>query len=334
MMKNICAALVFIALSSRGILAQEKIILRELESIDLIELMEQNRIHVRRVQSVDFDGENNLYVLDDVSGSVISLNLNTGALVRKISSKGQGPAELMMPSVIRVIDKKIFVLSEGHGAVKIFSVDGDYLGGFKTKNIPRWMEVDDEENIYIAETDSEANPVISVYDPDGKEVKTAITFKLDKKVLEDKAQYFMHSMMKFRLDAQGNIILLAFLLRELRKFTSDGSPLWDRKIENSVIEPFLKNEGVRNDRGRPLFRGIVFSFDIDQQGNIVVGHSGGGCVYNAKGDLTCLLEIQSTEQREIPPPLYIVKIFGENILATYHDGTTHIFKYKLNGNQN
>jgi hypothetical protein len=293
--------------------------------------MEKNQIECKRIQSIDVDENQNLYILDDESATVIRYDLKTGAFVKKISSWGQGAAELMMPSVIRVINKKVFMLSEGYNGVKIFSADGDYLGGFKTARTPRWMDVANNENIYIAETDHEANPIISVYDLKGRKIRTAATFPLRGEILDNKASFFMHAVFKFRLDPGGNIIVLFDMLRDLKKISPGGEILWERTIENSLIKPFLQNEGVRYEEGHPVIRSTVYSLEVDREGNVIIGHVGGGCIYNPKGELIDLLEIESTEKREIPPPLCLIKIFGEKIIGVYPDGSAYIFDYKLNG---
>jgi len=316
-----------------GLLSQQKLILRESEGIDIIKMMEDHQLFITRIQDMDLDDNGNLCLLDDRSGNVVRMDLKTGLLVNKISSLGQGPAELMMPSVVRVRNEKLFVLSEGHNAIKIFSIAGDFLSGFRTEGVPRWMDVDKNENIYVAEADQRSNPVISVYDAYGKKNRIAMTFQLKREILEDKGELVKRQFFKFKLDSEGNIIILFDLLRRLQKASPEGTLLWEKEIENSVLRPFLKSEGTTYDsRGRPKITYLVNSFDLDQENNIVIGHVGGGCIYNQKGDLIGVLEVQTIEHSENPPGLTRLKIIGDKLLGIYADGTTILFPYKLNKN--
>jgi hypothetical protein len=313
-----------------GLLSQQRLILKESEGIDIIKLMEDHQLFITRIQDMDVDDDGNLCILDDRSGNVVRMDLKTGLLVNKISSLGQGPAELMMPSVARVRNNKLFVVSGGYHGIKIFSISGDFLGGFKTNAVPRWMDVDKNENIYVAEADQKSNPVISVYDAQGKKIRTAMTFQLKKEILEDKAEFVKRQFFKFKLDSEGNIIILFELLRRLKKANPEGTLLWEQEIENSVLKPFLKNEGTRyDDQGRPRIKYLVSNFDLDQENNIVIGHVGGGCIYNQKGDLISILEVQTIERKN-PPGLRLLKIIGDKLLGIYADGTAFLFPYKLN----
>ena len=315
------------------LLSQEKIFLRESEGIDIIKLMEDHQLFITRIQDMDVDDNGNLCILDDRSGNVVRMDLKTGLLVNKISSLGQGPAELMRPSVVRVRNDKLFVLSEGHMGIKIFSISGGFLSGFKTNSVPRWMDVDKNENIYVAEADERSNPVISVYDAQGKKIRTAMTFQLKNEVLQDRAEYTKRKFFKFKLDPEGNIIILFDALRRLIKASPDGTILWEKKIENSILKPFLKNEGTSYDnQGRPKISYLVANFDLDQENNIVIGHVGGGCIYNQKGDLIRVLEVQTIEHRNTSPGLTRLKIVGDKLLGIYADGTAILFPYKLNNN--
>jgi hypothetical protein len=66
----------------------------------------------------------------------------------------------------------------------------------------------------------------------------------------------------------------------------------------------------------------------------VIGHVGGGCIYNQKGDLMSVLEVQTIEPRKTPPGLAHLEIIGNKLLGIYTDGTAFLFPYKLNQNSN
>ncbi len=312
---------------------QEKLVLRESDGIDLMGMMERHQVFVTRIQDVDVDENGDLYVLDDRSGEVLRISLKTGSLVNKISSLGQGPTELMMPSVVRVQDKRIYALNVGSGSIKIFSVDGEYIGGIKTQGVPNWMDVDINGQVYVAESDRNSNPIIAVYNNDGKRRKTVVAFQLGDKILNNKEELFKRQSIMFRVDSRGNIVVLFKLLRELNRFDSTGALTWHQKIDNPTIRPFLKNEGIEYDnQGRPTISYLVNSFDLDREDNIIVGHVGGGCIYDQKGNLKCVLEVQTIEHRNSPPGLRYLRIVQDRLLGMYGGGNAFLFSYNSNPN--
>lgn len=328
-MKKICPLFSAILLSFIPLLPQERIILKESEATDLIRLLEDHQIFITRIQDMDIGDKDDLYILDDRSGNVVRMDLETGSLVNKISSLGQGPTELMMPSVVRVRNKKVFVLSEGHNGIRIFSNAGDFLGGFRTESIPRWMDVDENEYIYVAEADQRANPVISVYDAHGKKVRTAITFQFEGQALKDKAELVKRQSFTFRRDSAGNFVILFYLSRQIQKVNPNGALLWEKKIENSVLKPFLKNESTKyNERGQPTITYLVDNFDLKED-NIVIGHVGGGCVYNREGELIDVIEVQTIKPRDNPPGLTRPKVIGDRLVGIYSDGSAMLFPFKI-----
>ncbi|HSA94787.1 MAG TPA: hypothetical protein VLJ16_01965, partial [Acidobacteriota bacterium] len=258
---------VAVLLASNSLFPQEKMVFREKEASNITKLMENHLLFVSRIQDLDFDDDGNLYILDDREGNVVRVELATGALICKISSMGQGPAELMRPVALRIRNRKVFVANTG--SIKVFSLSGEFLIGFRTKSSPRWLDVDMSENIYVAEIDRGGNPIISVYDMRGELERTALKIQLTKETLENKGEYFKAQYFKFRLDHAGNIITLHHMLRDLKKFNPSGLLLWERKIENASIKPFFKYEGTKYDeQGRPTITSIVAGFDIDKENNI------------------------------------------------------------------
>lgn len=315
---------------SIGMGGQETRLLDESRAIDIVELMERNKIFVSRVQGVEFDNENSIFILDDASGNILRMDLGSGALIKKISSLGQGPSELMMPSVIRVLNSKIFVLCEGYKGVKIFSLDGDLIKSFKTNGVPRWMDVDSQENVYVAEAGLNFSVAINNYGVLGNRVKTVMVFPASDNE-KDKARLFMSQMLKFRLDSHGNVVALFYLKRELTKLRGDGNVIWTKTVDNAVLSPFIEKEKVNYDKsGRPIIRFSVTHLDIDQGDNIIIGHLGGGCIYSPDGKITSLLVVRSTDKKLTPPSMHIVKPIGDKLFVAYHDGAMFLFPFKSN----
>lgn len=313
-----------------AVFPQEKVILKESEATDISKMMESHQIFIANIRDICFDEFGSIYILDNRSGNVVRVELSTGALVNRISSLGQGPAELMAPVTVRVRNKKVFVLNGGNNGIKVFSVDGGYLGEFKIKSVPRCMDVDNNERIYVSETDQWSNPTITVYDIHGKKLFTLFTLQLTKEVLSDKGKLTKRILFDIKMDHEGNVIILHKMLRELRKVSPTGVLLWEKKIENSMLKPYSKNERTEtNAQGQTSGTFLVTSFDIDQENNIVIGHVGGGCVYSPKGELKSLIEVQPNAPNEKPPSIRMPRIYKDKIIILRIDGTASIFPYRL-----
>jgi len=312
--------------SSITLFPQERMVLKELGALDIAKLMEDHQIYVTRIQDLDFDEEGNVYILDDRSGNVTGVNLKTGSLINRISKMGQGPAELMRPMALRIRNKKVFILSGGF--IKIFSIRGEFLRGFRPESSPRGLDVDRDENIYVAGLDRKGNPIISVYDMLGNFTKTVLTLQLKKETLNNKAELSKNLFFFFRVDQEGNIIILHRDLRKLTKVSPSGALLWERKIENSLLEPFYKNEKTVYDKQGPIVSGIIAHFDIDQDNNIVIAHVGGGCIYSPKGELIYIIEVQLEDSNK-GLPIRVPRIFKDRLLAVFINSNAILFPYKF-----
>lgn len=326
-MKNRCGLMLIIFFSSITLFPQERMVLKELEALDITKLLEDHQIYIARILDLDFDEEGNVYFLDNRSGNVVEVNLKTGSLINRISSMGQGPAELMMPSALRIRNKKVFIISGGF--VKIFSTHGEFLRGFRPESSPRGLDVDKDENIYVAGLDRKGNPIISVYDLLGNLTKTVLTLQLNNETNNNKEELTKYLFFFFRLDQEGNIIIIHNLLRKITKVNPGGTLLWEKKIENSLLAPFYKNEGTVYDEQGPTVTGIVNKFDIDQDNNIVIAHVGGGCIYSPKGELIYIIEVQPEDLNEGPRTIKVPRIFKDGLLAVFTNSDAILFPYKF-----
>lgn len=78
---------------------------------------------IRRV--IDFDKENNMYVLDTYE-SVISVFNDKGEFVRAFGRAGQGPKDFDRPSALVIKNDKIFVF-EGFFELKVVDLKGEFI---------------------------------------------------------------------------------------------------------------------------------------------------------------------------------------------------------------
>ncbi len=320
-----------ILFSSIALFPQEKVVLREREALDITKLMEEHQIYVTRIQDLDFDEEGKVYILDNRSANVVVVDLKTGSLINRISAMGQGPTELMMPYALRIRNKKVFILSSGF--IKTFSVRGEFLRTFKPEIYPRELDVDRDENIYVSGIDRMGNPIISVYNALGNFIRIAFTLQLEKKTLENRGESYKNQSFYFRLDQEGNIIILHHKLRKLTKVSPSGGLLWEKKIENDLLKPFYKNEGtVYDEQGYPTVTGIINEFDIDRDNNIVIAHVGGGCIYSPRGELTYIMEVKFEEPHEGARTIRFPRIIKDRLLAVFTQSQAILFPYILSKN--
>lgn len=87
------------------------------------------------VSSVAFDAEENLYVLDRMSGRVMVYD-RTGRFIRQIARKGQGPGELIQPMQLIVPGDGTLVVSDlGRFGYSIFRTDGTFVRNVVTEGL-------------------------------------------------------------------------------------------------------------------------------------------------------------------------------------------------------
>lgn len=302
----------------------ETIVLKSENRVDFMEKMESNNLFLGRISDVDVDDENNFYFLQRKYCSILKVDSRTGKLIKTISSKGQGPQELMEPKALRVRNQKIFVADRGFGGVKIFnSTDGKLFKAFKTKHTEvNWLDVNQKNEIYVLEFSG--NPTISVYNMEGEKLRKAIDFPMKKK--NDLMDYWVNLRAKFILDSRDNVIVLFASINKIRKYNTDGGLLWEQYITNTLLED-VPWEAPRYDKNGALHcNEIAYELEIDQEDNIILGHLGGGAIYNKGGEIMRLLKYDWD--------MTIFKLFenGKKILILSGPGfRIHIDKFKIGG---
>jgi hypothetical protein len=117
-------------------------------------------------------------------------------------------------------------------------------------------------------------------------------------------------------------------VRKLTEVSPSGALLWERKIENSLLEPFYKNEKTVYDKQGPIHSGIIANFDIDQDNNIVIAHVGGGCIYSPKGELIKIIKVQLEDSNK-GLPIRVPRIFKDGLLAVFINSNAILFPYKF-----
>jgi DNA-binding beta-propeller fold protein YncE len=240
--------------------------------------MEENGVYVKSFHSLDFDGSY-IYIPDYRYGTIIKADIKTGKLVKTISSKGQGPAELERPECLVVKNGKIYVYNGGYGGIKIFDKEGEYINSFRTLSsispfiLSTIFDVNEKEEIFVAAHDFKDNKLVTIYDgKTGRKISSIISGNIPTNdVIE-----FKKSIYSIRVDKEDNIYLLYPLKNLIKKYNRKGELIWEKEVEDELIKSAPHN--------------YLYSFDVNENGFVFIAyHKGkGGCIIDKNGK-TCLL---------------------------------------------
>jgi len=114
---------------------KEFISMKKLYSIDItnLTLCNEGGIATNYDYYIDFDKNNNMYVLD-VSENTITVFNDRGKKVKTFGRTGQGPGEFSRSSALIINDEKIYVF-EALNYYKIVNLEGEYI----TKQYIPWI---------------------------------------------------------------------------------------------------------------------------------------------------------------------------------------------------
>jgi len=291
-MKKILMIFIFFILISFLFCDINEIVLDDSKSVDLISQLNENEVFFKFINGLDIDENNNIYFLDRHFATIFKINLLNKKLIKTISSKGQGPGELLCPCSMKIKDNKIYILDMGLGSVKIFGLKGICLKEFKCNFSCTFlyensiMDVSNTNEIYIKNIDKKTKTAISVYDNNGKKIRNII--KLGNKNEKDYKNWFFNTFFSFKIDRNDNIVLLFLKKGELKKYDKKGNLIWFRNIYDD-----LKNkEKIENKfKQKKTKKGFQFKFNLIFLGLfakddfILVSHKWGGIIYNKRGKL-------------------------------------------------
>lgn len=281
--------LVLVLMMIVGLFPEDTILLKKSESVDLLEKMEANDFFMKGILGVDVD-ETCIYFLDQAQGTVFRVDKNTAKLVNTIGSKGQGPAELQFGDAFRVINKMVFVADTGFSGIKIFTIDGKIIKEFKTYSLPKWIDVNRKNEIFVSGVSSEGYPNISVYNMEGKKVREFLKFPCKESW---GTSYLLNSELIFRMDNDENMAVVFMLKKLVRKYNKMGTLLWEKDIKNKILDKYNTDPqfDVRK-TGAIYYKEHVLSLGFDDAGNIIVGHIYGGVIYDKNGNMIYLIHFE------------------------------------------
>lgn len=282
-MKRTFVFLIVSAIMFTFVLPVKKVILKK--DSDYLERLLNNNIYFKKIRDIDND-LNHIYFLDGERSQVFQVDFASAKLVNTFFRRGQGPSELMTPYSLKVKNQKIFVLDSGFNGIKIMDMDGKLVNEFRVKGMmgERKFDVNDKNEIFIPEYNSVLSTYISVYDLNGRLLRSI--GKLDKKKRRlplNRIHYIL------RLDGNGNIILLFTVTRELFKLNPKGVVIWYAKVSNEILDKYSENNVKLGENDTIHTSYAIFDLNIVKSNQIFIGHASGGCIYNDRGELTDLI---------------------------------------------
>ena len=294
-MKRMFFILLLIALFAVRVFPSEveAITLKESESVNFLEKMDQQGVFVKFIQFLDIDDENNFYFLDVNLRTIFRIDGKTGKLINTISSLGQGPGELYIPTSIRVKNKMVFIPDRGFGGVKIFTTDGKLITEFRTGPSSGWLDVNKKNEIFVREVDTDGLPSVAIYSMEGKKIRTLVRIPITK--VGDKIEYLFTREFMFKLDSKENLVVLFDMKNIMRKYNTNGELLWEKEVTNKILEEHPRKKPKYGPGNTIHGSSNVFYFDIDQDDNIIVGHVGGATVFNKDGETLRLIKTDPPE---------------------------------------
>ena len=120
---------------------------------------------------VDFEVENNkIYLVDSRNPSIVEYN-HEGVQQKIYNKKGRGPFELVRPSLIRIIENKIFIWD--NTLLKLSSFTPNFDPYLEISDFPRAISdfhlIDDQLILYLS--GGAKGPLIAIYEMDKKKEK-------------------------------------------------------------------------------------------------------------------------------------------------------------------
>lgn len=263
----------------------EKPAMKEIKrSMDYQDVLIANDVFTRNIKDVEYlDGF--IYFLDRHFCSVFKVEFKTGKLIKTIFSRGQGPGELMQPVGLKIYKGKIYVLDEGFNGIKVASTDGEFLTEFRLTGIvgDRNLEINNSNEFLIPQMHEKTNTYVDVFSLEGKFKRSIIQVPPDKSLKLNRIHYFI------RADSQDNIILLFTVTGELKKYDKNGTLLWETLVENEVLDSFDTGKVYRSSSETINTTRCIFHLNVLPDDSILVGHCGGGCLYDSNGKMNTVL---------------------------------------------
>jgi hypothetical protein len=224
----------------------------------------------------DIDSDGNYYFKDYSKHRILKYS-PTGKFITQIGSIGQDETGLYHPSGIKISGNILYVLNHGGTEVKMFSLDGKFLSGFKLENIRESWNFDvDKESIYINARIGSVKGIgkdklISVYTMAGEKLNQfgelipcqywvgLFRFNICYVSIRDGiltgAFVFVPKIFSYKLDGAH------IYTRDLTKFNMEGIRLC---VDRSVNEGFDRPDAIISEKGALNMVEFCYAFAQDE----------------------------------------------------------------------
>lgn len=277
--------------------AAEEVILTG--GIKLAPILDQCEVFFRQVSDA-LVVESDLFVLIDQYGLIYRINYDERRLVNTISSKGEGPKELMIAKNMVERNGVLFVLDQGYGGIKKFRFDGEYLGSFKcdfrfemTNMFSPVMAVNSNGDLIIASPNHKTGKLLAVYNAENGR-KSGELISDENLLLKDRRNEAYHQSLRYAvaIDGEDNIFVMMHLKRILYKYDKRGQLLWEFRIEDQDerLKRNAKSKDIEfNKTGSVSYRTKVSGFAVGPQGYTYIRHCGGSLLVDPSGKMVGII---------------------------------------------
>lgn len=187
------------------------------------------------------------------------------------------------------------------GGVKIFDTEGGVLKEFKAgisavfsvsfrdKNV---IDLSNKDEIYVRDVDEKTNTSIAVFDMDGKKLRQIIP--VDANRAKDAKQWVSNTHFGFRIDKNGDIVILYTKKGVLKKIGGNGKLIWERNLYDDLPkeDKNIKQFEIKNTKRmfQVTYRLDFYGFCLTETGDIFVSAHKGGIYYDADGNPLFILK--------------------------------------------
>lgn len=222
----------------------------------------QQSIQFGLVSWLEFDDDNNLFILDRMSETVAKLSPN-GILLRVFAGKGKGPGELLGCSYFVMVDDTLYFANSDNGRIEVFDGDGKLLRMIQLEDCARPFRIHYHSGYFYVGEHHLRSGIFTLYQYDRN-------WRLTAKLIP--VQHLEHAYDALRLlartrAANDGIWFVYMLDNKIRKFGWDGTLMFE--TSRLLDWSFQKDSDDRIVPEYPVHRAC----DVDPAGNLYVTYS-------------------------------------------------------------
>lgn len=218
------------------------------------EAIDTDDVYLAQPQSLCLDDLANIYISDFRENCVLKFDLE-GSFIKKISSKGQGPTEILSPFDIAFdFISNIVVYDTGNNRIQFFNKKGDHVKGIKLKKSISSFSMNKQGQIFYCPSSAKPDePLIEVINQEGEILNTfgnRIKFKYDTPT---------HNSVILSSNEKGELYVAWRNFPFVHKYSKDGKLLSEFIINYDLIDRKTKfNYQSKMSDGRISFK-IAFA---------------------------------------------------------------------------